>query len=166
LCGGLILADGGYLYLSRSITQTNQQITDNNKQLHAENQASVQKQVTTISNNFKLAVQVLSKEILFSDLIKQVGAVTPSNTILTNLTITQAQGGLDIIANTTNYNAATQLQINLADPKNQIFSQADIESINCTSGNGNSQYPCTVTIRALFAKNNPFLFINSKGSGS
>jgi hypothetical protein len=166
LCGGLVITDGGYLYLSRSITTTYQQINEGNKQLHTENQAAVQKQVTTISNNLKLAVQVLSKEVLFSDLIKQIAAVTPNNTILTNLTIIQAQGGIDITANTTDYNAATQLQVNLADPKNKLFSQADIESISCNSGNGSTQYPCSVSIRALFAKNNPFLFINSKGSNS
>lgn len=167
LFGGVLVAGGGYVYLNQSIKNTNQQIADTNTQLQQQNLTAIQTKVTTISNNLKLVVQVLSKEILFSDLLKQLASVTPSNTILTNLAIAQTTGSIDITAQTANYDAATQLQVNLADPKNKIFSKADIVSINCTnSGNaGADQYPCSVSIRALFAKDNPFLFINAqKGS--
>ena len=166
LAGGVLLAGGGYLYLNRSITDTNRQIAYSNHQLQVQNLSSVQKQVTTISNNLKLTVQVLSQEILFSKLLKQLASVTPSNAILTNLSIGQTQGGVDITAQTADYNAATQLQVNLADPKNQIFSKADIVSIACSSGNTSSKYPCTVTLRALFATDNPFLFINDTKAAS
>jgi len=165
LVGAALLTAGGYLYLNQSIHNTSQQIADVNKQLQSENQANVQKQVTAISNNLKLAVQVLSKEILFSKLLKQLAAVTPSGAALTNLSIGQTQGGLDITAETTDYKTATQLQVNLADPTNQIFSQADIEGINCSGQTGNPNYPCAVTIRTLFAQDNPFLFINSGVKG-
>jgi len=157
ILGGAVLAGGGYLYLNRSITDTNLQITNSNKQLQSQHLGTVQKQVTSISNNLRLTVQVLSQEILFSELLKQLASVTPSNVVLTNLAITQAQGGVDITAQTGNYSAATQLQLNLADPKNQIFSQADIVSINCTT---TGKYPCTATLRALFSSDNPFLFIH------
>lgn len=168
LVGGALLAGGGYLYLRQSVTTTNEQIAQSNQQLQAHNLTGVQKQVVAISDNLKLVVQVLSKEILFSKLLNQLAAVTPDNVILTNLVITQAQGGVEITAQTANYDAATQLQVNLADPKNQIFTKADLVSINCTNagGNQNQQYPCTADIRALFAANNPFLFINAKGGSS
>lgn len=165
LLGGALLLGGGFLYLNQSIKSTQQQIATTNQQLETQNLSATQKQVAGISNNLKLVVQVLSQEILFSQLLKQLASVTPNNVILTNLAITQAQAGVEVTAETTNYDAATQLQINLADPKNQIFSKADIVSINCTGGS-NTDYPCTVDIRALFATNNPFLFINSKGSKS
>jgi len=166
LIGGALLAGGGYLYLNRSIDSTTQQIASTNKQLQDQKLSSVQKQVTDISNNLKLAVQVLSQEVLFSKLLRQLASVTPSNASLTNLAITQAQGGVDITAQTANYDAATQLQVNLADPKNQIFSKADIVAITCSSNGTNSKYPCTVTLRALFADNNPFLFINDQKGGN
>ena len=165
LLGGALLLGGGYLYLKQSVQTTEQQIATTNKQLAAQNLNAAQKQVTDISNNLKLVVQVLSKEILFSKLLKQLASATPNNVILTNLAITQAQAGVEVTAQTTNYDAATQLQVNLADPKNQIFSKADIVSINCSTS-GNANYPCTVDIRALFATNNPFLFINDKGTKS
>lgn len=162
LAGAALLLGGGYLYLSQSIRSSNKQIADSQQQLKSQNLDSVQKQVTDISNNLKLTVQVLSKEILFSKLLKQLATVTPDNTILTNLTIAQTQGGVEITAQTGDYGAATQLQLNLADPKNQIFTKADIESIHCNGGPGSGQYPCTVSIRALFGTNNPFLFINDQ----
>jgi Tfp pilus assembly protein PilN len=162
LAGGLLLAGGGYLYLNRAIADTNKQISTSNQQLQDQNLSGVQKQVTSISNNLKLVVQVLSQEVLFSKLLKQLARVTPNNAILTGLTIAQTQGGVDITAQTTNYNAATQLQLNLADPKNQIFSKADIISISCTGSASTGKYPCTVNIRALFAADNPFLFINDR----
>jgi Tfp pilus assembly protein PilN len=162
LVGGALLLAGGGLYLQQSIDGTSKQIADSQRQLDAQHLDTVQKQITDMSNNLKLTVQVLSKEILFSKLLTQLGSVTPSNVVLTNLSIQQTQGSIDITAQAANYNAATQLQANLADPKNQIFSQADIESISCTSGELGTVYPCEVTIRALFSNDNPFLFINDK----
>lgn len=132
-----------------------------------EKSSDVQKQVKDISNNFKLAVKVLSQEVLFSKLIKQIAVTIPANANLTGLSIPQTKGGLDISAEATDYETATQVQVNLSDPDNQIFSKADIVSIDCAGGGtddaaADSAYPCSVTIRALFAPDNPFLFINDK----
>ena len=99
-----------------------------------------------------------------------MAAAMPQGANLTSLSITStAQGsGLGITAEATNYTTATQVQINLADPANGIFSKADIVNITCASANNgssqNSQYPCKVTLQAQFAANNQFLFINQKGN--
>jgi Tfp pilus assembly protein PilN len=131
--------------------------------LEKEHFTQTQAQVKTISNNYKLVVQVLSNEVLFSELIKQITATIPAKSNLTGFTINKAQGAIDISAIATDYTTATQVQINLADPANKIFSKADIVNVGCsTNENSNSIYPCTVSIHALFAPNNPFLFIASK----
>ncbi|HSX04974.1 MAG TPA: PilN domain-containing protein, partial [Candidatus Saccharimonadales bacterium] len=114
LIGAVLLVAGGYFYLNQQIDSNTKQIAATNRQLNAQDLGKVQKQVATISSNLRLAVQVLSKEILFSELLKQLAKVTPDNVVLTNLTIEQAQGGVDITAQTADYNAATQLQVNLA----------------------------------------------------
>ena len=150
----------GLLNLHQSTTQSKNQIAAAEALFKKEDFSGTQKQVQDISSSFKLVVQVLSKEVLFSQLIKQIGASMPDNAYLTGLTISQIQGSLNITANATNYQAATQVQVNLADPANKIFSKADIESITCQSV-VDPAYPCVVTIKALFATDNPFLFINS-----
>jgi hypothetical protein len=163
LVGLGIIATYGLVSLHRSTVSYNHQITSTQTLFKQENFSGTQQQIQDISNSFRLVVKVLGKEVLFSQLIKQIGASMPNHTNLTGLTINQIQGGLDITANATNYEAASQVQVNLADPANKIFSRADIEGITC-QGSKNTAYPCTVTIRALFTKDNPFLFINSKAA--
>jgi Tfp pilus assembly protein PilN len=161
------LATYGLLSFKQSMVHNNNQIAATETAFEKERSADTQKHVQDISNNFKLAVKVLSQEVLFSQLIKQIAATIPDNANLTGLTINQVQGGIDISANATDYKTATQVQVNLADPKNKIFSKADIVSITCGGDTGASAtYPCTVNIRALFANNNPFLFINNKNAKS
>lgn len=157
----------GLLRLHQSTTDYQHQIAATEQLFKKENFSGTQKQVQDISNSLKLAVRVLSKEVLFSELIKQIGASMPNNANLTGLNINQVQGGLNITADATDYKTASQVQVNLSDPSNKIFSKADLESITCQNTTGaNKKYPCVVIIRALFAKNNPFLFINGKGNSS
>jgi Tfp pilus assembly protein PilN len=162
------LSVGGILYLDQTAKSYDSQVTALEDALKRQNQTATEKQVKEISNDLKLAVQVLSKEILFSQLLKQMATIIPNGAALSNLNISQVNGALDITADTADYNAATQLQVNLADPNNKIFSKADIVNINCApaaEGAEAKRYPCTVTVRALFAPNNPFLFIsNSKAA--
>ena len=160
---GLVgISTAGMIYIQQTAQSYTKQIATSQAALQQEKLPTVQSQVTDISNSIKLAVKVLSKEVLFSKLLEQLATITPSNAVLTDLSISQVQGGVDITAATTDYNAATQLQVNLADPANKVFTKADIVSINCGSDPSN-HYPCTVVIRALFATNNPFLFINNNG---
>jgi hypothetical protein len=154
-------AIGTYGLLSiHQATLDYQKQADNAKAvLDKEDLAGTQKRIQDISNSFKLVVKVLGQEVLFSQLIKQIGTAMPANTNLTGLTIQDTTGGLDIVAEAKDYSTATQVQVNLADPRNKIFSKADIVTISCNPDNG--AYPCTVQVRALFSPNNPFLFINS-----
>lgn len=163
-----VITGTGMVIMSHSASTYKAQIVTTEAELASQNITGVQKQVTEISNNLKLMVTVLSKEILFSKLLARLGSITPSNTILTDLSISQTESAIDITARTSDYNAATQLQANLADPNNQIFAKADIVTISCTAqaGDALAAYPCTATIRALFTDNNPFLFINSAKAGS
>jgi Tfp pilus assembly protein PilN len=168
ILGVVIITGGGLFVMNGSIDSYNTSISNTQSQLASQDIAGTQKKVTDISNNLKLMVKVLSKEILFSKLLTRLGSITPPNVILTNLSISQTESAIDITAQTGNYNAATQLQINLADPTNQIFSKADIVNITCATGAQvtNPNYPCTASIRAQFTHNNPFLFINSSGAST
>jgi Tfp pilus assembly protein PilN len=158
---GLLTLHQSSLEYSRQVESAEESLTKNDYQ-------ATQKRVKDISNSFKLVVKVLGQEVLFSQLLKQIAVTIPKNANLTGLNISQTKGGIDIAAVATDYNTASQVQVNLADPKNSIFSKADIISIACDSKQsetgGANQYPCSVNVRALFAANNPYLFINSKGT--
>jgi hypothetical protein len=167
--GLAVLSVGGIFYLNQTAKSYDKQVNVQQAALKSQNQAATVKQVTEISTNLKLTLQVLSKQVLYSQLLKQLATIIPSNTALSNLNISQVQGALDITASAADYAAATQLQVNLSDPSNKIFTKADIVSISCATATPGSQqsqkYPCTITVRALFAPNNPYLFAgNSTGT--
>lgn len=167
LGGVLVLVGAGQLYLNQAANAHAQEVERTTQQLKAQKLDETQKRVTDISASLKLMVQVLSKQVLFSDLIRQIGAAIPPGAALADLRISKLEGGIDLQFKATDYQTATQVQVNLQDPNNRIFDKADIVSISCTtpttsnsSSQADSRYPCTVTIRALFSKNNPFLFIS------
>lgn len=156
---GLIVA-GGALYMESSIASTQAKVDASRTSLAAQKPEETGKRLEEISANTKLILQVLSKEILFSGLLKQLGASVPANTVLLDFQLDKIQGALSLKAVATDIQAATQLQLNLADPKNKIFEKADIESISCNP-DPKIKYPCTVQLRALFAKDNPFVYITA-----
>lgn len=163
--GGIVAA--GQLYMQQSIRSYSAQVEQGRQQLEAQKLTETQNKVKDLTNSLKLVVQVLSREILFSKLLSQIGSALPSGSVLTGLSINTVQGGLDLRANAVDYQTATQVQINLQDPNNKIFDKADIVNVQCVSestpNTPQGNYPCSVQVRALFAKNNPFLFI-TKGT--
>jgi Tfp pilus assembly protein PilN len=165
IAGVLIIVALGLFYMDRSINSLSTRLEQTKNELKAQNLEDTQTKVDEISGSLKLVVQVLSREVLFSELIKQIGAVVPANAALTDLEIGKVEGAIDLTAVATDYNTATQVQVNLSDPSNKIFDQADIVNITCAATSTDPRYPCTINIRARFAKKNPFLFIN-KGGGS
>lgn len=160
--GAVAVTALGYLYIQKSGDEYRKQIALDEKSLSEQNYVGVEKQVTDMSNNLTLAVNVLSKQILFSELLQRMGTIMPKDTRLDSLEIANEQKALDIRASAKTYNAATQIQVNMTDPANKLFSKADIISINCSR---DGEYNCEVSIRALFSDDNPFLFINdTKGA--
>lgn len=163
IIGMAMITIAGLFYMNQSKSLYNKQIKTAQEEIKTQKLETVQKQAEDISSNLKLTTQVLSREVLFSKLIKQIGAAMPANTALSDLKIGKTEGGIDLTAVASDYNTGSQIQINLSDPKNKIFDKADILNITCTSGNTDPRYPCTVTIRARFGTNNSFLFISPSG---
>lgn len=165
LSGVILMTYGGLFFMTRSINSYQAKVASSEQLLRQQKLEETRAEAKEITASIKLAVDVLSKEILFSQLLTQIAKVIPASTTLTDLNITKEQDAIEIKASSSDYTSATQLQVNLEDPANKIFTNADIQSITCGAGSSDPRYPCTVTIKALFSKNNPFLFINKKGAG-
>ena len=162
--GAFAIIGFGYLYLSQSTRTYARQLEEGQERLKAQKLDETQARVSEISANLKLVIQVLSREILFSKVLRQVGAVLPAGSVLTNLAITDVEGGIGLSFEATDYQTGTQILLNLQDPQNKLFDKADIENITCTAELQEGQtYPCRVTIRALFGDKSPYLFINEGG---
>ncbi len=167
MVGTAVIVLFGLFYINQSSNAYAAQIAKTEAELAAQKLPEIQKQVEDISGSLKLVVQVLSREILFSELLKQIGAAIPAKASLTGLSISKVSGGIDLTAVASDYNTATQVQVNLQDPANKIFDKADIVSITCAAtSTSDPDHPCTVTIRAQFSSNNPFLFIHTNSASA
>lgn len=165
LGGILVIVLAGNIFIQVSINNYSSDTEVTKQQLQAQKIDETQSQIKEISDNTKLATKVLSKEVLFSKLLRQLGASIPSDAVLQQFQIEGVAGGLTLQAAATNINAATQLQVNLQDPENKIFEKADIESISCDKSGG-KKYPCVIQLKALFAKDNPYTFIGQPGGST
>lgn len=162
-CGGLVLVLAvGWMYITQQNKNLTKDITSVNQQLQAQDLVGTQKKAQDITNNIKVINQVLSREIRFSELITQIGSAMPPGTVLSGLTLSKIDGGLDLSANARDYTSATQIAVNLSDPKNKIFDKVDIVNIKCSSTSG-STYPCSATFRALFSKSTKEQYLNVPG---
>jgi Tfp pilus assembly protein PilN len=159
--GATVVLGGFYIdnsknNLSSSIDQTKSTIADQKLD-------KVQAQAQSLSGGVKLIVQVLSKEIQFSKLLQQLGALMPAGATLGNIQLSnKVNGALDLTANAIDYESATQVQVNLQDPKNNLFDKVDTISVSCSdatqssstgSGAVDSRYKCQIIVRALFKAN-------------
>lgn len=169
--GGLLLATAGlivvfiigWLYIEQQNKSLSSSVAATKQQLEAQDLAGTQKKAKEITNNIKTINQVLSREIRFSGLITQVGSVMPPGTVLSSLNLSKVEGALDLSANARDYTSATQIAVNLSDPKNMIFDKVDIISINCAQSSSDP-YPCNATFRALFSSTTKNRYLNVPGA--
>lgn len=154
----------GYFYLATMINSYNKDIAQKQASLQAQNLEETQQRIENFTGSLKLIEQVLSKQVVFSELFQQIGAIMPEGTVLSSIEISKVEGGIDLVANARNYEKGTQVQVNLQDPANKLFDKVDLVSVSCTENN--TAYPCTVNVRALFTQKNPFLIINRSKDGN
>jgi hypothetical protein len=159
--GALLIIGAGHFYLATTTSRYQQDVVNLQASLQSQDLEGTKKKIQDLSGSIKLVVQVLSKEILFSKLLRQAGSVMPNGSSLNTIEVSDDQKGIDISAGVRDYQVGTQVQINLADPDNKLFDKVDLVSVECNTV-GTSQYPCTATLRALFGDSSPYLFINGK----
>lgn len=164
IVGVFIIILFGQVYITRATDQLVADIKQGEQSLQDQDLEATQTRVQEISDSLNLVVQVLSDQVLFSNLIQQVGAAIPEGAVLTGLTINQIDGGINLSADATDYDTATQVQVNLEDPANKIFASADLINVRCEENSGDETYPCQINIRALFGENSQFLLIPEDSS--
>lgn len=147
----------GFLFIRSSISDYQAQVEAKQTELQTSDSKETKERIETFSGNIKLILQVLSRQVVFSQLFRQIGAIMPPGTVLSTIDISEVQGGIDLVILARDYDTATQAQVNLEDPSNKLFDEVDIISVSC---GGRGEYPCTVSLRAKFGTENPFLFLN------
>lgn len=155
----LIVATGGVIYMNRQAQTLNANLANTKKELEQQNLTQVQKDAKEITGDIKVINQILSHDVRFSELIDQIGKAMPPRSVLGSLTLTKADGALDLTASATDNASATQIAVNLHDPANNLFDKVDIINIDCRETN-NAVYPCKATFRVLFNKSAKTRFLS------
>ncbi len=172
LCIGIIgiicVVVGGLLYLQQEASIYQDSIRTTETSLKQQNEQETIERVQEISNSIKLVVNVLSQEILFSKLLRQVGAQMPPNTVLQDLKLSsELSGALDLQIGALDYNSASQVQVNLMNSRGDLFEKADLVNVTCkqSGDNSDSTYPCQASLRATFNKDSDFTLLNNTDVG-
>jgi Tfp pilus assembly protein PilN len=163
----------GMFYIDSSKKALTESIEKTQTEIKTEKLDQVQKEAVALSQGVKLIVQILSKEVKFSKLLQSLGTIMPSGTNLSGITLSNdVAGALDLTATATNYQAATQVQVNLLDEKNNLFSKVDTVSVSCDDGSQTSStgeksnYPCQILLRAQFKEGASVTFLATPTKGS
>jgi Tfp pilus assembly protein PilN len=151
ILGMALIVAGGWLYINQQSKTLQTNLDATNQELKAQNLDKVKQDAKEITGDIRVINKVLSTEIRFSDLIKTIGNDMPPGTVLGALSLTQADGTLDLTTKAKDYNSAAQIAVNLSDPKNKLFSKVDILTINCQSFADPNAYSCSATFKALFS---------------
>jgi hypothetical protein len=170
IVGLMVVMAGSWLYLQQETNLYKDTVSKTEKSLEQQHEKETLARVQDISNSLKLSVNVLSQEILFSKLLKQVGGAMPPNTVLQDLKLSSAlDGAVDLQAGAKDYNSATQIQVNLEQHPDSVFDKADLVKVTCAPSdttNGDNTYPCKAQLTAVFSKDNDFTLLKTKKLGS
>lgn len=165
---------GGF-YIDSSKNNLSSSIADTQKTITDQKLDQVQTDAQSLSNGLKLVLQILSKEVLFSKLLKQLGTLMPPGATLGSIQLSnKVAGALDLTANAIDYQSATQVQVNLQDPKNNLFDKVDTTSVSCSdtsqsSSSGttiDSRYKCQIVVRAQFKADAAITFLANQSTAT
>lgn len=164
LLGILIISGTGYFFINNATLSAAEVKSKTEAAIKTAKLDEAEVEYAQFSNNLKTVVQILSSQVLFSELLQQIGGVTPTGTTLNSVSLSDSDNALDLNFTTTSASLAPTLQVNLEDPENELFEKADIVQVSCqTDTEGKEE--CGVQLRALFKADAKFLFLNSVESG-
>lgn len=158
----IIALISGYSFMvsaQRSVNNSKKRVEETIKN---EKLDQTEKEYSSFASNVKTVTQILSKQLIYSSLLQQIGSVTPNGATLSSVSISSAANALDLNFNIASSDIAPIIQLNLQDEKNKLFQKADIIQVSCQQSNEAEK--CTTQLKAEYKKDAKFLFINTIGT--
>ncbi len=159
----------GSFYIDNAKSNLTTNIDTSKSVITTQKLEEVKSEAEEISQGVKLISQVLSKEVRFSKLLQEIGSIMPKGAVLAGIQLSnKVNGTMDLTANAIDHQSATQVQVNLEDPKNNLFEKVDTISVSCTDPESleiTSKYICHIQMRALFKQGAAVTFLASPPAG-
>jgi type II secretory pathway component PulL len=155
LFGVLILTLAGAFYVNAEANTYTKKAEEAKQRIASQNLESAQKNAESFSSNLDTVVKLLKDQLLFSKIIRSMGAVLPDGVILKeiNYDTKESTMSLDVIG--PSEQSVTQAFINISSDTNKLFSKADLVQVQRGEG---GQF--TANIVVLINKDSEFFFLN------
>lgn len=154
------IAAAGYIFITNAEQSAVQTKTQTEAAIQTAKLDEVSAEFDAFSSNLKTVTQILSKQVLFSSLIRQIGSIIPDGATLNSVSLSDADNALSLDIKVSSPDLAPTVQVNLENEQNGLFEKADIISVSCLT-DASKQQSCTVSVKALYRKDANFLFLNS-----
>lgn len=123
---------------------------------------SINKEAQALSSSINTIDQLLNREVRFSGLLQEIGAVIPPGAVLGSLTLSENRTGpITLEVNAVSAEVIGVTQENLA--ASELFAGADITSVQAQN-DANSEYKFVGTLNAFFQAQPPAQ--QNQGGGS
>ncbi len=169
LLGALMLTSisgGGYLLITQAEAAAKDTKSQTETLLNSSKLSKTDSDFKSFSNNLKTVTQILSKQVLFSQLIQKMGAITPKGATLSAISLTSSDNSIALDFKVNSTSLAPTLQANLSDEKESLFDKVDITQVVCQTDQTSGQKTCSVQLKAQYSDNFQFLFLNSVKGGN
>jgi hypothetical protein len=155
----------GQFYLSQSKAQYNKSGLVVEQRIKDQKLEESQKGLEVLAANFKIASQLLGKQILFSKLFPKLAEIIPNGAYVRQISIDDKSTYLQFEIAAPTRSLANQGYINVSDSSNGLFEKADLLDISCNDASAKNSssdngLPCKATVKALFKSNSQFLLLN------
>jgi hypothetical protein len=155
----------GQFYLSQSKSQYNKSGQVVEQRIQDQKLEDSQKGLELLAANFKIASQLLGKQILFSKLFPKLAEIIPKGAYVRQISIDDKSTYLQFEIAAPTRALANQGYINVSDSSNGLFEKADLLDISCNEASAKNSgadngLPCKATVKALFKSNSQFLLLN------
>jgi Tfp pilus assembly protein PilN len=148
--GFLLVAIGVvYVYLGNTKTAAEQTIKEN--QARVNSYAEIEKQSNEFKANLAIAKQILSKEVVYTDVVLQIAALMPPGVILDNLKLDAKTFGTKTTLAAHSKTIADAIALKESFQKSPLFSDVNFQIIS-TPETGSGSYPVGISLNVTIKK--------------
>jgi Tfp pilus assembly protein PilN len=149
----------GIFFINQRANNLNRLVTISDQRVNDQQLKEYQQKAEVFSNDLNTAVKLLEDQLLFSKIIKTIGAVLPPGVTLGTLDYSVEDEILTLNIEASNQRLITTAFENISNGKTisqDLFTKADLLKIDCNPDEG----LCTGSIVVLLNKNSNFYLLN------
>lgn len=155
LLGIVLITVFGQFYIKSNVNSLNNKKESTVKRIDDQDLEKRQAETTAFANNLNTVTSLLEDQLLFSKIITSLGGVLPNKVTVLNIDFQASDNTLKLQLVGADEQAVTQGFINLSSAESSLFTSADLENVDCSSGDS-----CVASVTVLLNKDSEFYFLN------